>query len=81
MKNPAAKRGRPSKYVHMLRGMRKGDVLYIPEHHRRLDREIASTVWRGGGKVLTACFVATNLDPATAHRVIRITMRSPMRKA
>ena len=67
------KRGRKPLYIHLLRAMRAGDVLYLPENSERLDRAIVSSVSRDGGKVETACFVATNLDPIYAHRVVRIT--------
>ena len=65
---------RKSRYIHTLRAMRKGDVVYLPDKPARLDKAVTATVWRGGGKCLTACFVAVNLDPATAHRVVRVTM-------
>lgn len=73
-------RGRKSRYVHLLRAMRKGDVLYIPEHMPRLDKSITAVVFRCGGKCLTACFTAVTPDPSTAHRVVRITMLKPLRE-
>jgi hypothetical protein len=69
------------KYVHLLRAMRAGDVLYLTEHIPRLDKSIVIAVARAGGQCETACFVATNLDPATAHRVVRVTMITPLNKA
>ncbi len=74
------KRGRKPLYVHLLRAMRAADVIYFPEHLVRLDKSFQATVYREGGKCETACFVATNLDPASAHRVVRVTMVRPVRK-
>ncbi len=68
-----------TKYIHLLRAMRAGDVLYLPEHTERLDRALAASIYREGGKAETACFVATNLDPTSAHRVLRVTMVKPMK--
>jgi hypothetical protein len=70
--------GRKSKYVHLLRAMRKGDILYLPETIPRLDKSIVVAVSRDGGICQTACFVALNLAPETAHRVVRVTMLRPM---
>ncbi len=71
------KPGAESKYVHLLRAMRAGDVLYLYEHTPRMDKAILASAYRNGGKCQTACFVATNLDPDFAHRVIRVTMTKP----
>lgn len=77
--NSGRPRGSGSIYVHLLRAMRAGDVLYLFEHTNRLDRQITSVVGRNGGECQTAGFVATNLDPAFAHRVVRVTMIKPMK--
>jgi hypothetical protein len=74
------KRGRKPRYVHLLRAMRAGDTIYFSEHTTRLDKAFQATVYRGGGRCTTACFVATNLDPAEAHRVVAVTMLKPMKK-
>lgn len=72
------KRGRKPLYIHLLRAMRAGDVIYLPEHMWRLDVSIVASVARECGKVETACFVATNLDPARAHRVVCVTCIEPL---
>lgn len=64
-----------SKYSHLLLAMRAGDVLYLTDV---LDREIQSVVYKRRGRVATANFVAVAGDPATAHRVVRITMLHPL---
>jgi hypothetical protein len=68
-----------SKYIHLIRAMRKGDVLYLPETIQRLDRQIVASIGREGGRAQTACFVATNLEPLMAHRIVRIKMIEPMK--
>lgn len=73
------KRGQGSKYIHLLRVMKPGDVLYLPEHTGRLDKAIYAAVHRRRGKAETACFVATTLDPDFAHRIVRVTMIEPLK--
>lgn len=73
------KPGRKPLYIHLLRAMRPGDVIYLPEHEPLLDVAIVASVARECGKVETARFVATNLDPARAHRVVRITCLEPLK--
>lgn len=73
------KRGRPSTYVHLLRAMRPGDVLYLTGRHPRLDRAVVASVGRAGGKVETACFVAVNSIPELAHTVVRVTCIKPLK--
>lgn len=65
--------------THHLRAMRAGDVIYLPENGTPLNRQITSVVSRGGGRVETTVFLATTLDPSTAHRIVRITMIRPLR--
>lgn len=74
----AKQRGAPSKYIHLLRAMRPGDVIYLPESLPRLDRALAASIYREGGKAETACLLASNLDPACSHRIVRITMIAPL---
>ena len=75
-------RGRKPKYIHLLRAMRAGDVLYLAEDRMtgRLDMAIASSVRRARGKIETTCFVAVNVEPTNAHRVVRVTCLKPLRK-
>lgn len=72
-------RGRPSKYVHLLRAMRAGDVLYLVATAPRFDRHISGTVFKLGGKCETANFVAVLNDAATAHHILKITMLQPLK--
>lgn len=65
--------------THLLRAMKAGDVIYLPESKTVLDRQIVSVVTRNEGKASTAIFVAVNADPASAHRVIRVEMITPLR--
>jgi hypothetical protein len=74
-KSPPNPRGRKSKYVHLLRAMRAGDVIYLSGPS---DTSIVATVYRDAGRCETARFVAVNPDPAMAHAVIRVTMITPM---
>lgn len=69
-----------SRYIHLLRAMERGDVLYLPERTRRLDRQIVAAVGREAGKCQTANFVAIQTDPETAHRVVRVTMLEAMHR-
>lgn len=73
-------KARPSRYVHLLRAMRAGDVLYLPEHQKRLDRAIVACVDRAGGDIETAVFAAVNsMLPEQTHRVVRVTCLKPLR--
>ena len=69
--------GKPN-LTHLLRAMKPGDVIYLPETGGRLDRQITSVVYRNGGKAETAYFLATNLNPSTAHRIVRVKMIRPL---
>lgn len=66
-------------YTHLLRAMRKGDVLYLPDPGKKLDRAVTSSFCRGGGKVETSRFIATNMTPILAHGVVRITCIEPLK--
>jgi hypothetical protein len=73
------KRGRPSKYLHLLKAMRAGDVLYLPATAPRFDRQISGAVYLHDGSASTKNFIAVLGDAAKAHRIVRITMHKPMR--
>lgn len=64
--------GRPSVIRHLLRAMHVGDVIYLPEHRTRLDKQIKSCGVFDAMRFKTSCFVAVNLNPANAHRIVRI---------
>jgi hypothetical protein len=59
--------------------MRKGDTLYFRELLPRMDKALVAAAYREGYRIETACFVATNLDPTLAHRVVRVTMVKPVK--
>lgn len=66
-------RGRPAKYLHLFKALQVGDSIYLPAPRQRFDRQCVSMGLYYGIKVKAANFVAVNNDPATAHRVVRIT--------
>lgn len=61
-------------YLHLLRAMRPGDAIYLAETSPHLPRQVHAVVGRNEGEVSTKYFLATNLSPDTAHRVVRVTM-------
>ncbi len=71
--------GRRPIYLHVLRAMRPGDILYLASKHENFDRAIVASVTRACGKVETARFVAVNSIPETAHRVVRVTCLEPLK--
>lgn len=73
------KRGRKPKYVHILRAMRPGDVLYLVDQTTHLDHHICRAIGRNGGSASTHNFIAVGQDPASAHRVVRVTMHKALK--
>jgi hypothetical protein len=57
--------------------MDAGDQVYLADDSTLsvpLQRQLHSFAARYGGKLKTKIFLATDLLPATAHRVVRVTM-------
>jgi hypothetical protein len=67
-------------YIHLVRAMRAGDALYLPDRKGDLDRQLVSAVGRSGGRVSTSKFVAIATGPETAHWVLKVTMHEPLKQ-
>jgi hypothetical protein len=63
---------RPTVYGHLLDAMRVGDVIYLPKHTERLDRQISSRIARRPERFKLTNFVAVNVRPEDAHSVLRV---------
>lgn len=64
--------GRPTKYIHLIRAMRPGDIVYLIAHTPRFDRQVSASCYREGIKVTTTNVVAVNTDRVTACHLLRI---------
>lgn len=73
-------RGRPTKYLHLLRAMRAGDSIYLEATASRFDRQLASAVFRYGGKCSCTNLIAVRLDRVTALHVVQITILQPLKE-
>lgn len=74
-----AKKNQGSKYVHILRALRPGDVIYLPELHSRTGELIRVAAREFGGDCRTQRYMATAMTPETAHIIIQVTMTRAMK--
>lgn len=64
--------GKPNRYIHLIRAMLPGDIIYLIAHTPRFDRQVSGSCWREGIKVSTTNVVAVNIDRVTACHLLRI---------
>lgn len=63
--------------MRLLQAMVAGDQVYLAEDPTLLvplARQLHSSAARCGGKLKTEYFLATDLRPENAHRIVRVTM-------
>lgn len=70
----------PSKYIHLIRAMHPGDVIYLIATGTHFDRTITSSCYRARIKVRTKNVVAVETDRVTACHLLRIERLSPAEK-
>lgn len=71
--------GRKSKYVHLLRAMKPGDVVYLPATAPRFDRQLQGTAFIHRGRIEVCNMVAVMQHPPQAHHIVRVTMLKPFK--